>query len=74
MASVITVRVPDELKDDLKKYRVEAAEVARRAWMEEVQRRKMEEAGLAAEELGKFFSRIGIDEVVRMIREDRDSR
>jgi len=74
MASVITVRVPEELKDDLKKYGVEAAEVARRAWEEEVRKRKIEEASLAAQELGEFFSKIGIDEVVKMIREDRDSR
>ena len=31
MSAVVAVRVPEELKEDLKKYNVEPAEVARKA-------------------------------------------
>jgi hypothetical protein len=50
---------------------VEAADVARRAWTEEIRRRKIEEAKAAAESLGQYFSEIGIEQVKRWIDEDR---
>ncbi|MCJ7572683.1 hypothetical protein MUO93_00260 [Candidatus Bathyarchaeota archaeon] len=74
MSAVVTVRVPEELKEDLKKYNVEPAEVARKAWEEEVKRKKLEAARAAAKKLGQIFAGIGTKEIVRMIREDRDTR
>lgn len=74
MSAVVTVRVPEELKEDLKKYNVEPAEVARKAWEEEVKRKKLEAARAAAKKLGQYFAGIGTKEIVRMIREDRDTR
>jgi len=74
MSGVVTVRVPEELKEDLKKYNVELAEVARRAWEEAVREKKLEAARVAAEKLGKIFSEIGTVEIVRTIREDREKR
>jgi hypothetical protein len=32
MTVVISVRVPEELREDLKKYSVEYGEIARKAW------------------------------------------
>jgi post-segregation antitoxin (ccd killing protein) len=74
MSAVVTVRVPEELKEDLKKYKVESAEVARRAWEEEVKKRKLEAAREAAKELGKILAGVEAKDIVRMIREDRDTR
>jgi ribosomal protein L9 len=74
MNAVITVRVPEELKEDLKKYKVEPAEVARKAWEEELKKKKLEATRAAAKELGRYFAAIGPKEIVRTIREDRDTR
>jgi ribosomal protein L9 len=74
MSAVVNVRVPEELKEDLKKYNVEPAEVARKAWEEEVKKKKLEAARAAAKELGQYFAGIGTKEIVRTIREDRDAR
>ena len=74
MSAVITVRVPEELKEDLKKYKVEPADVARNAWEEEVKKRKLEAAREAAKKLGEYFADISTAEIVKSIREDRKSR
>lgn len=74
MSAVVTVRVPEELKENLKKYNVEPAEIARKAWEEEVKKRKLEAAREAAGKLGQLLAEVGTKEIVKMIREDRDTR
>ena len=75
MGSVtISVRIPKELKEKIDRYGVRVSEVVRKALEEEVRRRELEESAEAAEELGKFFSRIPDDEIVRSIREFRRAR
>ena len=75
MGSVtISVRIPKELKEKIDRYGVRVSEVVRKALEEEVRRRELEEAAEAAEELGKLFSRIPDDEIVRSIREFRRAR
>jgi post-segregation antitoxin (ccd killing protein) len=71
MVAVITVRVPQELKDDLKRYDVEVSEVTRKALVEEVERRKMQELEKIAEELGEALSKIPDERIVESIRETR---
>jgi len=70
----ISVRIPKELKEKIDRYGVRVSEVVRKALEEEVRRRELEEAAEAAEELGKLFSRIPDDEIVRSIREFRRAR
>ena len=71
MGSVISVRVPTELKDDLKRYGIEVSEVTRKALEEEVRRREREELQRMAEELGEFLEKIPQERIVEGIREDR---
>ena len=71
MGSVISVRVPQELKDDLKRYGIEVSEVTRKALEEEVKRREREELRGMAEELGEFLEKIPRERIVEGIREDR---
>ena len=71
MGSVISVRVPQELKDDLKRYGIEVSEVTRKALEEEVKRREREELQGMAEELGDFLEKISRERIVKGIREDR---
>jgi hypothetical protein len=72
--ATVTVRVPEKLKEKMKKYSIEAGEVARRAWDEEIKKRELDEAREAAAELGEFFARLPKGQVVKWIREDRERR
>ncbi|MEE8355431.1 MAG: type II toxin-antitoxin system CcdA family antitoxin [Candidatus Bathyarchaeia archaeon] len=71
MGSVISVRIPTDLKDDLKRYGVEVSEVTRKALEEEVRRREREELQRMAEELGDYLEKIPRERIVEGIREDR---
>jgi post-segregation antitoxin (ccd killing protein) len=71
MGSVISVRIPTDLKDDLKRYGIEVSEVTRKALEEEVRRREREELQRMAEELGDFLEKIPRERIVEGIREDR---
>ena len=71
MGSVISVRIPTELKEDLKRYGIEVSEVTRKALEEEVRRREREELQGMAEELGEFLEKIPRERIVEGIREDR---
>ena len=71
LSSVITVRVPRELKEELRRYGVEVSEVTRRALEGEVRERRRMELEEAARSLGESLGRIPEDRIVRSIREDR---
>jgi hypothetical protein len=71
MGSVISVRIPKELKADLKRYGIEVSEVTRKALEEEVRRREREELRVMAEDLGEFLGKIPRERIVEGIREDR---
>jgi predicted transcriptional regulator len=74
MSAVISIRVPDETKRDIERYGIEVSSVARKAIEEEINRRKLEEAAKAAEELGDYFSKTPEEQILQWIREDRRTR
>ena len=71
MSATISVRVPRELKEELARYGVEVSEVTRRALQEEVERRRREELGEMARDLGEFLEKIPGGRIVEGVREDR---
>ena len=71
MGPIISARVPQKLKDNLKKYGIEVSEITRKALEEEVKRREREELQGMAEELGEFLEKIPRERIVKGIREDR---
>ncbi|RLF16277.1 MAG: hypothetical protein DRJ97_01530 [Thermoprotei archaeon] len=67
----ISVRISRELKGLIERYGVRVSEVVGKALEEEVTRRKLEEAAMAARELGELFAKLSAEEVVSMIKEAR---
>ena len=65
------MRIPTELKADLKRYGIKVSEVTRKALEEEVRRREREELRGMAEDLGEFLEKIPRERIVEGIREDR---
>lgn len=72
--TAIVVRVPKELKESFNHYKVEVSEVVRKALMEEIRRRRLEELREVASRLADFFARIPDEEIVKSIKETRESR
>ncbi|EHP69769.1 hypothetical protein MetMK1DRAFT_00002710 [Metallosphaera yellowstonensis MK1] len=71
---VISVRIPEELKEELEKWNIDEAEVIRRALTNEVKKVKAKELEKEVKEIKDVISKISVEEVTKEIREDRDSR
>ena len=71
---VISVRIPEELKDKLEKYNIAEAEVIRWALINEVKKAKAKELEKEAKEIKEVLSKIPAEEAAEKIREDRESR
>ncbi|AEE93252.1 VapB-type antitoxin [Acidianus hospitalis W1] len=71
---VISVRIPEELKEELEKYNIDEAEVIRRALINEVKKAKAKELEKEAKEIKEVLSKIPIEDVIKEIREDREER
>ena len=73
----ITVEIPEELKEEVDKYRIDVEGVVRRALIEEVRRAKAREQDKKLEEewekIKPILEKIPPEEVTRSIREDRGS-
>jgi len=74
MTTVISIRVPDETKENIDKYGIEVSTVARKAIDEEIEKRKLEEARKAAETLGEFLRQIPEEKILETIKETRRTR
>jgi post-segregation antitoxin (ccd killing protein) len=73
MSVTISVRIPKELKEEIKKYGINISHVVRRALEEELRKKKIEEAREAAKRLGEFFSKIPEEDIVKCIKISRKS-
>lgn len=74
MSTVISIRVPDETKEDIDRYGIEVSTVARKAIDEEIERRKLEEARKAAETLGDFLRQIPEEKLLETLKEARRTK
>ena len=74
----ITVEIPEELKEEVERYKIDVEEVVSRALIEEMRRAKAKEQDRELEEewekIRTILEKISPEEVTRSIREDRDSR
>jgi len=74
MSATITVRVPRKLKEELKKRGVNISAVVRKALENELEKIREKELRKAARKLGEFLEKIGEEEILASIKEDRGRR
>lgn len=76
MSRYITVstKIPRELKEEAEKQGIKISEFLRKALEKEATRRKLEELNRKVDKLSPVLEKININEIVKLIREDRDSR
>jgi len=70
----VTIRIPDEMKEKIKKYGIEVGDVSRKAISAEIKQRELEEARKAAAELGEYFSQFPKEQILEWIHADREKR
>ncbi|MGQ9469600.1 MAG: type II toxin-antitoxin system CcdA family antitoxin [Nitrososphaerales archaeon] len=70
----ISVKVPPELKEKIKKLGIKPSKLMRKAIEEEVRRREVERIKEEIEMMRPILSKISIEEIVKSIKEDRERR
>ncbi|MBO3768836.1 MAG: type II toxin-antitoxin system CcdA family antitoxin [Thermoproteota archaeon] len=70
----ISAKIEKELREKLRKYNIPISKVVRKALEEEVKRAEEEEVRKALEKIGRILEKIPDEEIVRLIREDREER
>jgi myo-inositol-1-phosphate synthase len=70
--TTVSAKIPKKLKELIEKYNIKPSQIIRRAIEEEVRKRALEELEGRAKKLSKRLERISEEEIVRLIREDRE--
>ena len=68
----VSVKVPAEIKQKLKKYGIKPSKLLRKTLEQEIRRREIEEIKIEIQKLGDALDRIDMADVVSTIREDRE--
>ena len=70
----VSVKVPAEIKQKLKKYGIKPSKLLRKTLEQEIRKREIEEIKTEIQNLGDALDRIDTADVVATIREDREKR
>ena len=70
----VSVKVPAEIKQKLKKYGIKPSKLLRKTLEQEIRKREIEEIRTEIQNLGDALDRIDTADVVATIREDREKR
>ena len=72
--ATLSVKVPTEVKEKMKRLGIKPSKVLRKAIEDEIRRREVERIKEDAKALRGLLDKIPIKEAVKSIREDRDNR
>lgn len=70
----VSVKIPKELRDKLRRLGIKPSSFLRRAIEEEVRRLELERLKSEIERLRPVLERIPMEDVIRSVREDRETR
>jgi antitoxin CcdA len=70
----VSVKVPAELKQKMRKYGIKPSKLLRETLEQEIRKREIEEIKSEIQELGDALDRIDMSQVVSTIRADRETR
>lgn len=70
----VSTKIPKQLKEKLRQYKIKPSKVLRKALEDEVKKREIEELKEEISKLKPILEKVSTDGVVKSIREDRDSR
>ena len=70
----VSTKIPKQLKEKIQKFKIKPSKILRKALEDEVKKREVEELKAEIERLKPILEKISVEDVVKSIREDRDSR
>jgi len=70
----VSTKIPKPLKEKMIKLKIKPSKLLRKAIEDEVKRKELEELKNQIANLKPILDKISIEDIVKSIREDRDSR
>lgn len=70
----VSVKIPREVKEKLERLGIKPSELLRKAIMEEIRNREIEDLEREIENARDILSKISTEYITQSIREDRESR
>jgi post-segregation antitoxin (ccd killing protein) len=70
----VSTKIPRQLKEKMQRFKIKPSKIVRKALEDEVKKREVEELKKEIEQLKPILDKMSMEDVVKGIREDRDSR
>jgi antitoxin CcdA len=70
----VSTKIPKQLKEKMQRFKIKPSKIIRKALEDEVKKREMEALKEEINRLKPVLEKVSMDDVVKGIREDRDSR
>jgi Ulp1 family protease len=70
----VSTKIPKQLKEKIQKFKIKPSKILRKALEDEVKKREVEELKVEIEKLKPILDKVSVEDIVKSIREDRDSR
>lgn len=70
----VSTKISKQLKEKIQRLKIKPSKILRKALEDEVKKREIEELKAEIDRLKPTLEKISVEDVVKNIREDRDSR
>jgi len=70
----VSTKIPKQLKEKMQRFKIKPSKILRKALEDEVKKREVEELKEEINKLKPVLEKVSMDDIVKSIREDRDSR
>ena len=70
----VSTKIPKQLKEKIQKFKIKPSKILRKALEDEVKKREVQELKEEIDRLKPILAKVSIEDIVKGIREDRDSR
>ena len=70
----VSTKIPKQLKEKIERFKIKPSKILRKALEDEVRKREMEELKEEINQLKPILEKVSIEDIVKSIREERDTR
>ena len=70
----VSAKIPKQLKEKMQRFKIKPSKILRKALEDEVRKREIEELKEEINKMQPTLKKVSMKDIVKSIREDRDSR
>ena len=70
----VSTKIPKQLKEKMQRFKIKPSKILRKALEDEVRKREVEELKEELNKLKPVLAKVSMEDIVKSIREDRESR